>query len=206
MKKKLLVGLVSGMIMMGMTLVSWADTIVDTGDPIESSGLTLANTSSVTQSTAAQFTLSDDYILTDILGNITAFHDGNITLSIYNDNNNTVDNTIALYQDTFSLDNQDDGWFGVEDESWALNAGTYWVAFEPGSGFDGYMKSDVPNPLDFYAVGAAGGHYYTLQSYPFGIKINGDAGQQPVPEPATMLLFGTGLAGLAGLRRRQGKK
>ena len=37
-----------------------------------------------------------------------------------------------------------------------------------------------------------------------GVNLTIDA--QPVPVPSTMLLFGTGIAGLAGIRRRKKRK
>jgi len=42
-------------------------------------------------------------------------------------------------------------------------------------------------------------------SYGLAVR-SGDVSHEPVPEPATMLLFGSGLAGLAGYRRRRANR
>ncbi len=81
--------------------------------------------------------------------------------------------------------------------------------------FDDTHNDTLGGPFgdpDFNLSLAAGRYSLALSSlynggtYQFRTNVDSAYHANPVPEPATMLLFGAGLAGLIGLRRRQGRK
>jgi hypothetical protein len=86
-------------------------------------------------------------------------------------------------------------WSGTESALYPVDAWT----FDFFNGFQSYDdKLAVISDNTYFGVAVRTGKV--------SFETGGGDGQAPVPEPATMLLFGTGIAGLAGTRMRRKKK
>ena len=118
---------------------------------------------------------------------------------------------LGSYNDTFSL-----GEFALVDHTAVIAYAYNYLASVPLQGYDatigGYYLDNVVTNNDFFGrtILESGTLYLALEQpflnicdgpYSFSGSIALDA--NPVPEPATMLLLGSGLIGLAGLGRKK---
>ena len=156
------------------------------------------------QSLACEFTISGDTPITDIHGWIYSYAGttGPLTIAIYGDGGNIPDKYNQIFARTGSLPSSGGpDWYGFSGLHWDLSPGSYWVSFEVREAaiYLGEMPYPAPHPASHYAYNNTG-NWVNYDNLRFGARI---ISEDIVPEPSTLLLFGSALLGAGFFRRKK---
>ncbi len=195
MKKSLLVGLATGLFMSYMVGVASATSLIDTTTTTAGTGYDYINSGTNYGQTFTQ-------IHDNISG--AGFYmalgpSGYVTIGLWDSYGGTL-----IIEATTSAQ--------VSARSWADVFFTTPEQLVTGQSYYLSVKSNVPLLAGYLSgsYGYGGGNLMANGSAStrndFGFRTYYDDSSSPVPEPATMLLFGTGVAGLAGNQLRRKKK
>lgn len=194
--------LIVSFFLLSIGTLSYAEIIIDTGPgPDLNAGWALREI----QWLAAEFSLTEAYNITDVEGwmfSVFPAMDATAHISIYSGGSDVpVGDPMFSEQFTDSFSDDSPDWHGLSGLDWFLDAGTYWVAFEvlAGDSFFGGMPFPSSSPLDDGAAWVGSTSTWIPEDLRIGVRIQGAS----VPEPATMLLLGIGLFGLAGIGRKK---
>lgn len=213
--RKALVGalMIAGYLAVGST--GFAGLVYDNGAPNQVSG------NEMTQWIQAEdFTLAGSTTLTDVkFWSVEGSYKGSIEWQIYANAGGTPGS--LLFSGNVAPTRTSTGTpvgFGTEYMndfsvgSITLGAGTYWLALH-----NGQLTDTVRSEFYWETTNSHGQPTGHEDISPFGDGFSYDNGQEhafqlqgttgdPVPEPSTMLLLGSGLLGLAGYGRKRAKK
>jgi PEP-CTERM motif len=205
--RKALLTTAAAVLMLALSSAARADTVVVTGNSTGSLSTATVNCSFNAQTNTFTFTITNtspfDARVTGIgfdigAGNINGFSGANVAGFTFRDGNlgNVPQFNSAVLDFGFTTGNS--GNFNGGSPNDGLAPGSSLTFTVSGAGFSGLTEQQICQAIfvRFQRVGANGNDSDV-----------GRPGQaNPVPEPMTMILFGTGLAGIAARARRRRNK